>query len=87
QAPVRIALSDQGIFQAGTQMHTTHGDGVKHTLLAQAIYQAHVARGRRYGWLLMGLTALPWVPAMAATEAAQNAETVALESVTVTATR
>lgn len=87
QAPVRIALSDQGIFQVGTQMHTTRGDGVKYTLLAQAIDQAHVARGRRYGWLLMGLAALPWVPAMADNAATQSTETVALESVTVTATR
>ncbi|MDU8573089.1 TonB-dependent receptor [Pseudomonas syringae] len=84
---MRIALSDQGIFQVGTQMHTTAGDGVRHTLLAQAIDQVHAARGRRCGWLLMGLTALPCVPAMAETAAGQNTETVALESVTVTATR
>ncbi|RKH82366.1 hypothetical protein D7Y13_42945, partial [Corallococcus praedator] len=76
------ALSDQGIFQAGTQMHTTRGDGVKHTRLAQAINQAHTARGRRCGWLLMGLTALPMVPVMAAETVEQASDTPTLESVT-----
>ncbi|TFZ33724.1 hypothetical protein EWW49_29205, partial [Pseudomonas syringae] len=72
---MRIALADQGIFQVGTQMHTPAGDGVRHTLLAQAIDQAHAARGRGGGWLLRGLTASPWVPALPATAARQSART------------